>query len=103
MHTRLTQAFADKAQAAPGAERTIFWDESMPGFGLMVTSSGHKSFVCQYRAGRRSRRLTISGVLGVDKARKQAKGILGKAAMGGDPLEERRKKEAAAANSLKSI
>src|SRR5262249_51116802 len=67
------------------------------------TNSGHKSFVCQYRAGRRSRRLTIKGILSLDKARKQAKTVLFAVAGGSDPLEERRQVEAAAENNLKSI
>jgi integrase len=103
MQAKLTQAFVDRAQAADGAERSIFWDKTLPGFGLMVTSAGHKSFVCQYRAGRRSRRMTLRGVLGVDKARKQAKGILGRAATGADPLEEARRKAGATSNSFRSI
>src|SRR5712691_9623995 len=106
MQTKLTQAFVDKARAADGAERTIYWDETMPGFGLMVTSARHKSFVCQYRAGRRSRRLTIgraNDALPLEKARKLAKIELGKVAAGRDPLEESRKAARATSNSLESI
>ena len=51
MRVRLTQAFVDKPKkAAGGAERTLYWDEAMSGFGLMVTASGSQSFVFQYRA-----------------------------------------------------
>jgi integrase len=103
MKTKLTPAFVEKASADPGAERTVFWDKTMPGFGLMVTKAGHRSFVYQYRTGSRSRRMTFPIALGLDKARKEAKKALGGVAAGGDPLEERRKAEALAENTLRSI
>jgi Arm DNA-binding domain len=86
MKTKLTPAFVKDAIVSPGAERTIFWDEKLPSFGLMVTAKGAKSYVVQYRAGRRSRRMTIAGVLDLSKAHKRAKVLLGQVASGGDPL-----------------
>jgi len=103
MQRRLTQAFFEAAKAHADDERTFYWDERQPCFGLMVTSTGAKSFVIQYRAGRVSRRMTIKGVLSVDEARKQAKSLLGEAAKGNDPLAERRQKEGKAANTLKFV
>jgi integrase len=103
MKAKLTPTFVQKATAEPGAERTVFWDETMPGFGLVVTKAGHRSFVYQYRAGHRSRRMTFPLALGLDKARKEAKKALGGVAAGGDPLQERRKAEAVAENTLQSI
>jgi len=103
MKTKLTPAFIAKATAAPGAERSIFWDETMPGFGFQVTSHGARSFVVQYRAGGVSRRMAVKGVLSLDKARRAAKVLLGDVAKGGDPLGERRKQEATTANSFKAI
>jgi integrase len=103
MKTKLTPTVVMKASAEPDAERTVFWDETLPGFGLMVTKAGHRSFVYQYRAGLRSRRMTYPISLGLDKARKEAKKALGGVAAGGDPLQERRKAEAMAENTLQSI
>ena len=103
MKARLTPTFVQKATAEPGAERTVYWDETMPGFGLVCTKAGHLSFVYQYRAGHRSRRMTFPLALGLDKARKEAKKALGGVAAGGDPLQERRKAEAMAENTLQSI
>jgi hypothetical protein len=91
MRTKLTPSFCQKAIAEAGRERSIYWDATMPGFGLLVTNSGHRSFVVQYRATGRSRRMTIDSVLGLVKARQRAKTLLGAAASNRDPLEERRK------------
>ena len=102
MKRKLTEDFVTKAKVM-GADRTIYWDETEPGFGLMVTAGGHRSYVVQYRAGKVSRRLTIKGVLKVADARKQARAVLGSVAKGHDPLTERRKDTAAATNTLKAI
>ena len=58
---KLTQAWVARATALPGAERTIYWDETLESFGLMVTASGARSFVVQYRANGVSRRYTVKG------------------------------------------
>jgi integrase len=103
MQRKLTKGFIATATAEPNAERTLFWDKDLPGFGLMVTANGHRSFVVQYRFGRRSRRLTIDGRLSLPDARRRAKSYLGDIARDRDPLEERRKVEAAAEGTLKSV
>ena len=41
MRANLTPAFCLKAQTEDGAERSVYWDAEMPGFGLVVTKSGH--------------------------------------------------------------
>src|SRR5262249_19163908 len=103
MRTKLTPAFVQKARAEDGAERTVFWDQDMPGFGLVVTGSGHRSFVVQYRAGGRSRRMTIDSVLGLADARKRARALLGDVAKDRDPLQERRSALAEAKDTFKSV
>jgi hypothetical protein len=96
-------AFVERLKDNPNADRTTFWDEKMPSFGLMATAKGAKSYVVQYRADRRSRRMTIDGVLDLSKARKRAKALLGEVAHDRDPLAEKREAEEAASNTLKSI
>ena len=73
MRTNPTPSFIAKATAHPGADRAVYWDERLPGFGLMVTATGHKSFVLQYRHNGVSRRLTIDSALSLAEARKEAR------------------------------
>jgi integrase len=104
MRTKLTPAFVAKAAAEAGKERSVYWDAALPCFGLMVTAAGHRSYVVQYRnAQGASRRKTLAGVLSLDKARKEARKIVGDVAKGHDPLDEERRKAAAAADTLQAV
>ena len=103
MRAKLTPQLLASAKAEPGANRTIVWDTSLPSFGLVVTAAGHRSYVVQYRANGRSRRMAIKATLGLGEARKEARAILGKVAKDRDPLAERRKAEASADNTLQSV
>jgi integrase len=107
MRAKLTPNLVAKASLPEtGRDRIIYWDAELKGFGLMVTAKGHKSFVLQYRAGRRSRRMLIKGApnsLNLSDARREAKAFLGAVAKGGDPLAERRKAAVAGADTLYSI
>jgi Arm DNA-binding domain len=99
----LTPAFCLEATAEEGAERTVYWHTKREGFGLMVTKNGARSYVVQYRADGKSRRMTINGKLSLSAAERQAKKLQGKVADGGDPLTELRTKRAAETNSLKTV
>src|SRR5262249_49971804 len=104
MRIRLTPASVRKARANEGADRTIFWDDKITGFGLQVTAAGHKSFVVQYRARGHSRRMTIGDAsLNLEAARKRAKALIGEVAHDRDPLAERRAKFARERDSFQAI
>jgi hypothetical protein len=85
------------------SDRTIYWDTGLPGFGLVVTQSGHQSYCVQYRNGRRSRRMALKNGLSLAAARREARAIIGTVAKGGDPLGEKRKAAEAQGNSFRSI
>ncbi|WP_170326245.1 site-specific integrase [Ruegeria arenilitoris] len=75
----------------------LVWDRDMRGFGLRVYPSGKKTYLVQYRAGRRTRRITIGqhGVLTAEEARTQAKQLLGDVARGSDPSADKQAKRRA--------
>jgi integrase len=102
MRAKLTPALIAKPPV-PATGRTIYWDAAMPGFGLMVTKNGHKSYVVDYRADGRKRRMHLKSGLTLSDARREAKAVLGRVAKGGDPLTERRKAERAKGETLKAI
>jgi hypothetical protein len=69
---KLTKRIIDAVE--PQATEFFLWDEGIPGFGLRVMPSGRKSFVVQFCAGRRARRMSLgpSTVLTCDQARTRA-------------------------------
>lgn len=104
MKVKLSPAFVAKPPLPEAPkDRMIHWDAALPGFGLMVTANGHTSFVCQYRAGRRSHRMSLKPGLTLQDARREAKKLLGDVARGGDPLAERQKAARAGDDTLQTI
>jgi integrase len=102
---KLTAAFVKSAKAEDGKERSVYWDQDLSGFGLMVTSAGHRSFIAQYRTRGLSRRYTIGAAarIDLDQARKRARQIFGQVAHGADPVADKRKELEADRNSLKAV
>lgn len=91
---RLTKQIVETL--TPEARDYFVWDTELKGFGLKVSKGGRKTFVCQYRTGGgrsgESRRMSIgalSSAFPLDKARGEAKKLLGKAATGEDPAAEK--------------
>lgn len=87
--TKLTKRTFDATQIK--SSDYVPWDDDLPEFGLRVFKSGKRSYVVQYRAAGRSRRVTIGphGVWTPEEARREAKVLLGAVARGGNPAEER--------------
>jgi integrase len=103
---RLTTQFIKTAKHTGSGDRTIYWDATLPSFGLMVTNTGHRSYITQYRADSgQSRRSTIGHALKIDLevARKLAKATFGQVAGGGDPALERRIAAESERNTFKAI
>lgn len=74
----------------PGEADYIVFDENLPGFGVRVLPSGRKTFLVQYRAGGRTRRVKIGmfGAITVDDARTEARKITGSVARKENPAEQ---------------
>ena len=86
---KLTKRVIDAAEIQ--AAEYFIWDDELPGFALRVLPSGRKGYIVQYRAGRRSRRMSLgpSTVLTCEQARTRAIGIIAAARNGDDPAAHR--------------
>ncbi len=81
----------------PGEKDAYVWDSKLSGFGVKCTSTGHKVYLVQYRAGGRgspTRRITLGrhGTLTPDQARQAAEKVLASVKLGSDPAAEKARK-----------
>ena len=90
---RLTKRFVDGLEATEN--RTIAWDNEVPGFGVRVAPSGRKTFLLQYRLKGQGRStapkkmsLGVHGAMPVDQARELARQAWALANCGKDPAQE---------------
>lgn len=74
------------------ASQTIYRDDTLKGFGLLVGSGGTRSFFVERRINGRVKRISIGryGHLTPAQARIRAQELLGSIALGKDPAAERR-------------
>jgi len=90
---RLTKSFIDDLPVT--LKDTVYWDASLPGFGVKVTPKSRKVFIVMYRlagAGSRLRKYTIGpfGRITLPMARAQAQKIFAARLDGRDPAEEKK-------------
>jgi integrase len=90
---RLTKSALDALPTPPS--ELVYWDETLPGFGVKVTPAGRKVFIVLYRtsgAGSRLRKYTIGpyGRVTLHVARNEAQRILAARIEGRDPATEKR-------------
>jgi integrase len=94
---RITKRTVDALKAM--GKEYVHWDGELTGFGVRVRPSGSMSFVAVYRTGGRNtplRRVTIGtvGKIEADKARAEARQIIGQAEIGHDRAAEKAKARA---------
>jgi integrase len=105
---KLTQANVATFKMPAGKSEHIEFDETMPGFGLRIRAGDkgeHRTFIAQYKIGAKHRRITLGNVAKVklENARKEAKKVFGKVAIGEDPANEKTVARADASNTLDGI
>jgi integrase len=90
MAIRLTDALVRQAQPPLRGQRFL-WDSETKGFALRATTGGAKSFILDYRASGRQRRMTIGSYPDwtVAAARKKAKDLKREVKFGSDPMAQR--------------
>jgi integrase len=81
----------------PAQGNRITYDADVKGFGVRVTSAGARSFVLNYRASGRERRITIGSFpdWSVKAAREEAKALKRRIDRGEDPMGDRHAERAA--------
>jgi len=89
---RLTKTAIDALPTPPS--ELVYWDATLPGFGVKVTPAGRKVFIVLYRtsgAGSRLRKYTIGpyGRVTLHIARNEAQRILAARIEGRDPASEK--------------
>jgi integrase len=96
---KLTKRTVDALK--PRLKACILYDSELPGFGVRVMPSGHKSFIVEYRPhgggrGVATRRFTLGayGVLTPDQARRGAQETLARVRLGEDPQDEKTRQRA---------
>jgi hypothetical protein len=89
---RLDNRTIGKLTRPPGKADHIEWDDDLAGFGFRLRAADHgrktrRSWIAQYRAKGRTRRLLIGSAetLTAEQARAQARKILAQVALGNDP------------------
>src|SRR5262249_24818781 len=75
-----------------GKADVFYWDDTLSGLGIRVRD-GKRTWVCQYRVGRRQRRHTLGAVakIGAEVARKAARKHFAQVTLGNDPAEQKRR------------
>lgn len=91
--SKFTKRFVEAI--TPDPEKTLkYWDSELTGFGLIVLSSGRRTYCIEYRnADRIKKRLKIGvhGHITAEEARELAKKGLGQVAHGEDPAERKKR------------
>jgi integrase len=104
MRKKLTQASVDKV-SPPAEGRVIYWDTSLPGFGLRVSAKGRKTWLAVYRV--RGKQVvetfgTTALIPSLADARDLARTSMFSAKRGVNPVAKRREEAAKEAEAAKS-
>jgi integrase len=94
----LTPATVSALTLPAGKTEAFFWDDGIPGFGVRLRG-GSRTFIIQYRVGRRQRResLGLTTKLRLADARRVAQKRFAQIELGQDPAGERKLAEQAEA------
>jgi integrase len=88
---KLTRNAVAKLKLDHGKNDAIYFDDDVHGFGVRLRAGGKRSWIIQYRIGRKQRRLVLGdvGKLDADAARRAAKERLAAVTLGSDPQAEK--------------
>ncbi len=88
---KLTKAIVAKLKLPEGRSEVIHFDDTLRRFGIRIRAGGRRTWVIQYRIGRRQRRVTLSdaAVMNADVAREEARKKLARIDLGHDVQAEK--------------
>jgi integrase len=100
---KLTERKIEALTVEPGRKDRLVFDEPQRGLAVRVTTSGGRTYLCQYTLRGQKWRVPLGScsALSLSKAREAAAAIMGDVAKGRNPAAER--KEAAAAEWAKRV
>lgn len=100
---RITKATLPTLVLPVGKTDHIIWDERLPGYGCRIRQgSRRRTYLVQYRSAGATKRIKIGADdrLDPDQAFKEAKRILARVQLGGDPQDDRAEARAKAARTF---
>jgi integrase len=102
---KLTQANIATLEIPSGKTEFIVFDEKLPGFGLRLRAGGKRTWIVQYRVGRKQRRKTLGSVDKVPaaRARETAENDLANVQLGSDPQAKKTEHRVRAAETLEAM
>jgi len=88
----LTAQSVANLKLAPERSDQLWFDDSIPGFGIRIRSNGSRVWIFQYKVGGQQRRMSLGRVDAIKpaRAREIAGELYAKRKLGGDPAAERR-------------
>jgi integrase len=102
---KTTDLKAIPTMPSAGKADEIIFDETLPGFGLRLRSSGARTWVCQYRSRGRSRRAVLGPFVKLKpaQARQAAEKFFAEVLLGGDPQAKKEKERREEERSMLSV
>jgi hypothetical protein len=91
-----------KLKLPPGKADHIVWDDDIAGFGLRLREGGSRTWIYQYRIGKKQRRMVLGSATSVplSLARDNAEKLEAKVKLGGDPAMEKESARRDADNTI---
>jgi integrase len=102
---KITQGVVAKIELAHGKDEFIVWDSALKGFGLRLRAGGKRTWILQYRVGKKQRRKTLGSwpVVSAASARADAEKDLADVTHGRDPQAKKFEHRAQASETFEAI
>jgi integrase len=102
---RLTTTTIKTLALPAGVSDRIYFDDTLPGFGLRLRASGAASWIVQYDVHGKTKKFTLGTptVLDPNTARNKARNLLASIRLGGDPAKEKQQAKQQAAETFGAL